>query len=145
MIGKPNWFTYRIFGWGIAPKTWQGWVYIAVFVALIGFLTATTINNALKLWIYIIIVGVLSLDVIHIMMNLPKVHDERQNYNQLIIERNCSFAAIIALISVALYQSYMNKDLISQGQMAIDVSIFIVLGAMLLAKIASWIYVEKFK
>jgi hypothetical protein len=35
MIGNPEWFTYRIFGWGVAPKTWQGWVYVAVVAAAI--------------------------------------------------------------------------------------------------------------
>jgi hypothetical protein len=37
MIGKPQWFTYRIFG--IMPRTWQGWAYILVsmsFAGLIG-------------------------------------------------------------------------------------------------------------
>jgi hypothetical protein len=32
MLGKPEWFTYRLAGWGLAPRTWQGWVYIAVFM-----------------------------------------------------------------------------------------------------------------
>ena len=34
MIGKPEWFTYRFLGWGVRPKTKEGWLYIAVFAAL---------------------------------------------------------------------------------------------------------------
>jgi len=34
MLGRPEWFTFRVAGWGLAPRTWQGWVYIAGFVIL---------------------------------------------------------------------------------------------------------------
>ena len=30
MIGKPEWFTYKIFGWGAMPRTWQGLAYVLV-------------------------------------------------------------------------------------------------------------------
>jgi len=36
MIGKPEWFKYRIFGWGLAPKTWQGYTYVLGIVGIIG-------------------------------------------------------------------------------------------------------------
>jgi len=145
MIGKPQWFKYRIFGWGIAPKTWQGWVYVAVAAVVIASSLSMTMTTALHPWIFGIVLGVLILDVMHIMTQLPKVTDERENYHQLIIERNCSFAAIIALVGVMLWQTYQNKGtLLASSNMAIpfDTSILIVLGAMLFTKIASTLYVK---
>lgn len=35
MIGKKEWFRKKTFGWGLTPKTWQGWVYVAVLLVLI--------------------------------------------------------------------------------------------------------------
>lgn len=144
MIGQPEWFKYRTFGWGLSPKTWQGWVYLGVFALLLGFVTAVTFNSAIKLWVYAILLGVLMLDVIHIMTKMDKVMDERENYHQLIIERNCSFAAIVALSGVAIYQAYQNRALLESGaiKLPFDYSILIVLGVMLFTKIASTAYVK---
>jgi len=82
--------------------------------------------------------------VIHIMMNMDKVNNERKNYHQLIIERNCSFAAVGALIGLALYQAYKNRELIESGvkTLPFDYSIIIVFGVMLAVKIGSTIYVK---
>ncbi len=39
MIGKPGWFTTKRYtGWGIRPKTWQGWVYILVAMVVFIFI-----------------------------------------------------------------------------------------------------------
>ena len=143
MIGKPEWFKYRTFGWGVAPKTWQGWVYVIVLAFLIGGTFSMGIADSTKMWIFAIIMTVVVVDVILIMSKLSKVSDERENYHQLIIERNCSFAAIVALLGVALYQTYKNTGLMqSQTMMPFDYSIAIVLGAMLLTKIVSTLYVK---
>ncbi|MGV8162265.1 MAG: hypothetical protein ACP5N2_02935 [Candidatus Nanoarchaeia archaeon] len=142
MIGRPEWFKYRIFGWGVAPKTWQGWAYIATFLALIGITMALNLSAKTEMIVTGVIIGLLVLDVLHIMMLLPKFSDERENQHQLIIERNCSFAAIAALILVAAYQTYQNRDLLGSATFPFDTSIVIVLGAMLAAKIFSTIYVK---
>lgn len=145
MIGKPQWFKYRIFGWGLAPKTWQGWVYVAVAALLIAGSLSMTMTTALHPWVFGIVMGIFVIDVLHIMTQLSKVSDERENYHQLIIERNCSFAAIVALLGVALWQTYQNKGtLIASSSMAVpfDISIAIILGVMLLTKIGSTIYVK---
>jgi hypothetical protein len=143
MIGKPGWFTYRTFGWGIAPKTWQGWVYLAAFAALFGFIIALGFNLRAQLWVTGVVLAVLVLDVLHIMVQLPRVHDERENYHQLLIERNCSFAAIVALLAVAVYQSLQNGGRALAGSVfPFDWALVVVLGAMLLAKIGSTAYVK---
>ena len=98
MIGKPEWFTYRIAGWGIRPKTKEGWTYTGIFLALILAITYLPIPENIKTYLIGTIVALLVIDSLHIMMQLPKVHDERQNYHQLLIERNVSFMAVISII-----------------------------------------------
>ncbi len=146
MIGKPEWFKYRTFGWGVTPKTWQGWAYVAVLAATIGFVMSIGINEAIKPWIAGVVILIFVADTIHIMIQLPKVHDERENLHQLIIERNCSFAAIAALVAVALYQAYQSRALFQSGlntAIPFDISIAIVLGAMLIAKVLTTLYVKR--
>lgn len=142
MIGKPEWFKYRIFGWGIAPKTWQGYVYVAAIAAILGFATAFGLNSPVLPWIMGTVIAIVVLDVMHIMMQLPKVSDERDNYHQLIIERNCSFAAIAALIGIVLFQTYQNRAALNSTMFPFDISLLFVLGAMLAVKIISTIYVH---
>ena len=142
MIGKPEWFTYRIFGWGIRPKKWQGWVYVAIAAAAIGFTMSAAITSALKPWIFGIVMGIFILDVLDIMMKLPKMHDERENLQQLIIERNCSFAAIGAIIAIALWQAAQNSAAIAAEKITFDISLLYALGAMFVAKTTSTIYVK---
>ena len=140
MIGKPEWFTYRIFGWGVRPKTKEGYIYILVWIAVIAAIAALPLEEMLRALLFVVALVVIVIDTMHIMMQLPKVHDERENLQQLIIERNCSFAAIFALVAVLFVQLYMN-----QWFMDINVvwPIFVVLGVMLLTKIISIIYVHK--
>ncbi len=147
MIGKPEWFTYRKFGWGLAPKTWQGWTYVSIIALSIGFLVSTAINEAVKIWAFAILFIIIMADMMHIMIKLPKVHDERENMHQLIIERNCSFAAVAALAGIALYQTYAHKGMIDAGQISLtnlpfDLSIMIVILVMILVKAMSTFYVK---
>lgn len=144
MIGKPQWFKYRIFGWGIAPKTWQGWVYIGVWIILLIGSALLLKTSVAAPWIFGTLIALLVFDTLHIMMQLYKTSDERENYHQLIIERNCSFAAIAALIGVALYQSYQRAALVAAnpGMMPFDISIAIILGVMLITKIVTTAYVK---
>jgi hypothetical protein len=144
MIGKPEWFKYRIFGWGVAPKTWQGWVYGAVAAFLIAGSLSISIIDSAKMWLFAVLMGLFILDILHIMTQLPKVSDERENCHQLIIERNCSFAAIFTLAGVALYQAYRNAALLQNGlkTLPFDSSILIVMGAMLTTKVLSYAYVN---
>ena len=142
MIGKPEWFTYRIFGWGIRPKTWQGWVYLAFFAGILGFTAAVTINRAANAWVFGIVGGLLMLDIIHIMTKMPKVHDERENQHQLIIERNVSFAAILAILGVVLFQTFQNAEIARAGGYPFDMSLMVVLGVMVVVKAASYGYLK---
>jgi|GEM_PF-596045 len=144
MIGKAHWFKHRTFGWGLTPKTWQGWVYIAIAAFLLAGTFALGKTNPAMMWLFAIIMVILIADVIVMMTQLPKFTDERENYHQLIIERNCSFAAIAALLAIVIYQTYENTGfMVSQtGVTPFDVSLLVVLGVMLVVKIGSTVYVK---
>jgi len=144
MIGKAHWFKHRTFGWGVAPKTWQGWVYVAIAAFLLAGTLSMGINDSTKMWIFAIIMVIFVVDVLVIMTQLPKVTDERENFHQLVIERNCSFAAIVALLAIAIYQTYKNTGFLASqnGALPFDYSLLIVLGAMLVTKIVSTLYVK---
>jgi len=138
MIGKPEWFTYRIFGWGLRPKTKEGWIYVLVMVLIAAGISFLPIPGNYKMIAIFAFVGLILIDVLHIMTQMTKHHDERENMHQLIIERNCSFAAIVVLAAIAVYQSIKNAGQV----MPFDISIAIVLGVMLAVKIGSAIYVK---
>lgn len=140
MIGKPEWFTYRIFGWGIGPRTWQGWAYLAVVATSMGLIKLLPIANAIRMWCFGSLGGLVVLDVILIMTQLDKVHDEREKLQQMIIERNCSFAAVVALIAIAAFQTFKNRHLAGHQ---IDDSILIVLVVMGVTKIISTWHVRR--
>ena len=142
MIGKPEWFTYRIFGWGVRPRTWQGWSYLAAVAAIMGLIRFLPIANAIRMWCFGILVGLVVLDVIHIMTRLDKEHDERERLQQMIIERNCSFAAVVTLIGIAAFQAFKNRHLMKNG-IPFDGSILIVIGVMAFTKIVSTLYVRR--
>ncbi len=35
MFGKPHWFKRRRFGWGLTPVSWQGWIYVLMWILLL--------------------------------------------------------------------------------------------------------------
>ena len=115
MIGKAKWFQRRKYsGWGVTPKTWQGWVYIAVI--MIPFV----VFQALPFWdikTRMIFTGAwllfLVLDVTHIMVTLKR--DEREYKIEAISERNAAWAMIFVMIIGILYQtitSALNQEII---------------------------------
>lgn len=142
MIGKPEWFTYKVFGWGIMPRTWQGFAYVFISMFIAGIIILAPVTIIVKVWLLGIFVGAIFLDALHIMIQLQSYHDERQNYHQLIIEKNVSFAAASAVIGGILFQTYQNRDLIGTGQLPFDTSLGIVLGIMLIVKVLSVLYVR---
>jgi hypothetical protein len=150
MIGRPEWFTYRRFGWGVSPRDWKGWLYVAVAALVLGFITSMSALDTTKLWIAGIIYAVFIIDIMHIMVQLPKVHDERENYHQLLIERNCSFAAIGAMLGILAYEVYQARTirLISETNVfnpldnPVIVSLMVILAAMFVTKVVSNIYVN---
>ncbi|NCN86339.1 hypothetical protein GW932_00755 [archaeon] len=108
MIGKAEWFQRRKYGgWGIRPKTWQGWVYIACFLLPIFvfnlFVTSTKSRTIfISVWAFILVV-----DAIDIMRKLKM--DERDRVHEAIAERNALWGILIVLVLGLLYDIITNS------------------------------------
>jgi hypothetical protein len=104
MFAKREWFQKRKYGgWGISPKSWQGWVYIGVFVGILLVFNAmpfwSDMARTLFLFVWLLVFGV---DVVRIMMTLEK--DELEERNEAIAERNASWAMVLVLTAGVVYQ-----------------------------------------
>lgn len=144
MIGKPEWFTYRIFGWGLRPRTKEGWMYIGVFCLIALGWAFLPLTETIKFWGLGILIAILMIDVLHIMTQLPKHHDERENYHQLLIERNASFVGVVGLLLAAVYESWKVGFLPQENWLSLPFSpLFLyVLLAMALAKGLTSLYLH---
>ena len=104
MIAKTDWFQRRKYGgWGISPKTWQGWAYIA------GILLPFIIFQALPYWqeetriaVTALWAAFLLIDVTPVMINLKK--DEREHKIEALAERNAAWFMSVALTIGIVYQ-----------------------------------------
>jgi hypothetical protein len=140
MIGKADWFQRRKYGgWGISPRTWQGWLY--VFLLLAPFM----VFQALPFWsvkVRIIVSAAwmlfLFIDVSHIMLTLKR--DEREHKIEAISERNAAWAMILVLILGLLYQTYVSAF---TQQVRVDPFILGAIAAGVIAKSVSNIWLER--
>lgn len=104
MIGKAEWFQRRKYGgWGISPKTWQGWVYVAVILLpFIAFQALPYWSKETRLLLTGVWISFLIMDVTHIMMTLKR--DEREYKIEAIAERNAGWFMMMVLVIGLLYQ-----------------------------------------
>lgn len=139
MIGKPEWFCARKFGWGLGIKTKEGWFYILGVIAVL--MAATYLLPAqYRLPATMAIVAVLVVDVLSIMPKVYSKLDEREQRHQLIAERNASFVAVAGIIAYAFYLSFTLPAGQLEQQLLPLVGIVL---AMALAKGATLMYVEE--
>ena len=140
MLGKPQWFQRRKYaGWGIAPKTYQGWLYLLVLILgllFIQFMSWPGENTQIILMF--IWVGVFVLDTIDIMIRIPR--DERDRLHEAFAERNALWVMVIVL---AIGIAYRTAQSIASGTVYIDPVIIIALFAGLAAKAVTNIYLDK--
>lgn len=140
MIGKPEWFERRKYsGWGLTPKTWQGWIYIAIIILPL------LIFQSIPIWSVktrVIATGIwmafLLFDVFDIMIKLKK--DERSRLHEAIAERNALWGAVILLSIAIVYQvtsSALNQTI------QVDWWIVTTLFVALIIKSVSNIYLDK--
>jgi len=104
MFGKPEWFKRRKYGgWGLYPVTWQGWVYIAIFLIPFAVFQAFPVwSDELRIGVTAGWIALLLIDVTHIMMTLK--NDEREKKIEALAERNAAWAMVGAIIIGILYQ-----------------------------------------
>jgi hypothetical protein len=87
------------------------------------------------------LIGLLVLDVISIWARLGRHHDERENIHQLIIERNCSISAVMAIIAVMAWQTWHAVGVPGES-IPFDPALLVVLGVMAVTKLASGLYLR---
>lgn len=113
MIGKSSWFRRRKYsGWGLTPKTWQGWAYVLVIcIPFVIFQMIPSMSNNLRfvatgIWILVILI-----DVFDIMIRLRL--DEREKMHEAIAERNAMWSMMIVLtlglVIEISYNAYLGK------------------------------------
>ncbi len=140
MLGKPQWFQRRKYaGWGIYPKTYQGWVYILILLA--GFLMIQLMNwpgENTKLILLAAWAGIFVFDTVDIMVRMPR--DERDRLHEAIAERNALWVMLAVLI---LGVAYRTGQSIVQGEVYIDPIIIAAIVISLLVKAATNIYLDK--
>lgn len=141
MLGRPEWFTYRLAGWGLAPRTWQGWVYIVGFMALWGVIRLLPLAEGTRDALSFTVVGLLVMDVISIWAKMGKHHDERERMHQLIIERNCSVAAVFAVLAAMVYQTWRSAPTAGDS-IPFDPELLAILGVMAITKLVSTIWLR---
>jgi hypothetical protein len=140
MLGKPEWFQRRKYsGWGICPKTWQGWLYLAAIVAPVFIIPSIPwwgdSTGVIILFVWGILIGV---DLIDIMVRMPR--DERERLHEAIAERNALWVVIVVLAAGVAYRAAAGAV---AGRVEIDPVIIIALVGGLLVKAATNIYLDR--
>lgn len=141
MIGKPEWFKRRKYGgWGIAPKTWQGWVYIAaVIVPFIIFNSLPFWSEKTRIIITLIWLAFLAIDVSHIMVKMKK--DERERLHEAIAERNALWIMMGILVIGVGFQ--IARASVLQDFSSVDWFLVAALFAGLIAKSITNVYLDR--
>ena len=142
MIGKPEWFSARKFGWGLGIKSKEGLAYLLAIVAIAYVATLIPMPSQYKLAVIAAIIGIVLIDTLHIMTKVYSKLDEREQKHQAFAERNASFVAIVCLVAYIMYfalTSPQNSPEIAE-KVALPAAILV---AMSIAKGATLIYLER--
>jgi hypothetical protein len=140
MLGKPEWFERRKYGgWGLQPKTWQGWVYLAcILIPFVVFQAMPYWDMKLRIIVTICWVVFLLIDVTHIMICLRR--DERESKIEAFAERNAAWFMMLVLVVGVLYQAITSA---LNQQLTVDWFLVTALLGGALVKTISNIYLER--
>jgi len=141
MIGKPEWFTRRKYtGWGLTPKTWQGWIYIAaIILPFVIFQSLPFWSFQVRAVVTIVWFIFLALDVFHIMIRMKK--DERERIHEAIAERNALWAIMLIMAAGVAYQ--VSRSAVLQDFSQVDWFLVAALAVGLIVKSISNYYLDK--
>lgn len=140
MLAKANWFQKRKYtGWGINPKTWQGWVYIAGFICLVAIIQSLPFFSTIIKNIFsgILIVFFL-VDTLKVMATLDK--DELEARNEAIAERNAAWAMVLIITIGIVYPIISQGD---KGMSEINPFLLATLVIGFIVKATSYFFLEK--
>lgn len=140
MIGRSEWFSRRKYlGWGLMPRTWQGVLYVVVFVLPLVLIPQYHLFGQagaylMTLWLVLFIA-----DIGHMMLSVPR--DERERMHEAIAERNALWAMLTILIVGAGLQA--TGQLAGINIQGIDPAIVAALIGALVVKAASNVYMDR--
>jgi hypothetical protein len=131
VIGKPEWFERRKYsGWGLTPKTWQGWLYIIALMMPLAILTMFTFLTAEQQMVLALAwAAFMAIDVLDIMARLKK--DEREEKHEALAERNAAWL-MVAVLSCGL--AFQAASSVASKTLAFDPFLALALFAGLAAK-----------
>lgn len=103
VIAKPEWFGRRKYtGWGVTPKTWQGWVYIVLVIGpIILFQSLPFWTPKIRIVVTILWLAFLLIDILDVMLRMKL--DEREKIHEAISERNALWAIMTVLVVAIVY------------------------------------------
>jgi len=140
MIGNPDWFCPRKFGWGLGVKSAGGIAYILAIVVLIGAAWNLSIDVGQRAIVSTVIIALVVIDTLDIMRTVYSKLDEREKRHQLESERNASFVAVAGMVAYGLYLGFTLAPEQLNAQLMPLVGIAVAMAA---AKGATLIYLEK--
>ena len=125
MIAQKDWFERRKYGgWGVSPKTWQGWVYIAsVLIPFIIFQALPYWNMQARMVITSLWMIFLFIDIVPVMIGLKR--DEREYRIEAIAERNAAWLMSFVLVIGVFYEV-----VVSSLRQELSVNIFLVIALL---------------
>lgn len=140
MIAKASWFGRRKYGgWGVSPKSWQGWVYVGLMILpFMVFQTMPYWDMQTRMYVTVGWVVFLMLDLIPVMVTLKK--DEREYKNEAVSERNAAWFMVMVLVVGILYE-LISSALLQELRINLFLAIALFGGA--LVKTISNIYLDR--
>jgi hypothetical protein len=103
MIAKKEWFERRKYlGWGVHPKTWQGWAYIIGLILIVMLIQSLPFwTDEMRFYITIGFVGFILIDILPLMFTVNR--DEREHKIEAVSERNAAWFMAMVLTGGLVY------------------------------------------
>jgi len=139
VIAKSGWFVRRKYlGWGLMPKTWQGWLYALMIVVVFGIVINLPIDMNYKIIIYVLLGIFLFIDLGNAMINIK---DEREKIHEAIAERNALWAMITVIAVGVGYQ--VASSVVKNSWSAVDPFLIAAVVVALAVKAISNIWLDR--
>jgi len=139
MIGRPEWFQKRKYGgWGVTPKTWQGWAYMLFVVLPVYAMQYIGVSGGSMFIFTLAWIVVVILDLIDVMQKLKM--DEREKQIEAIAERNSAWA-MVAVLTLGI--GYQVASSVVRQSVSVDPFLVTALMAGAIVKAASNIHLER--
>lgn len=143
MIGKPEWFTPKKFGWGLGIRRPEGIAYVIVVALFYGAIFVSPLGNGLKAAAAVVLSALIIADILHIMYSVYSHLDEREEKHQLVAERNASFTAVALITVYVVYVislAALTKSIQSLDALVLPIALLV---AMSLAKGGTFLLLER--